>query len=191
MQNAVFAIFYLREPLASATLCKAWPYIKYGLRPYTFTPKPELMQKIEAIIRPFKLEEVKANLLRMGLHGATVSEVWVGRQRIGRQNGIGRNRNGSSGRDGFLPRVRLEMVVPDERWQEAATAIVRAAKTGKYEDGKIFVTEVVDSVHIRTGEHDMVSHAGNGAGNGGGHFHNGEHDTVGHAHDGQPSAVAV
>ena len=147
------------------------------------------MYKIEAIIRPFKLEEVKANLLRIGLHGATVSEVWVGRQRIGRQNGNGRN--GSSGRDGFLPRVKLEMVVADERWQEAATAIIRAAKTGKFEDGKIFVTEVVDSVHIRTGEHDMVSHAGNGARDTVSHFHKGEHDAVSHIDDGQHSAVAV
>ncbi len=111
------------------------------------------MHKIEAIIRPFKLEEVKASLAAMGIPGATVSEVWVQRRR--NENGHA-NRN-SSQREGFLPRIRLELVVTDERWRDTTTAILRAANTGKLEDGNIFVTEVVDAVHIRTGEHGAVS----------------------------------
>ena len=83
------------------------------------------------------------------------------------------------------------MVVADDQWHDAATVIARTARTGKFEDGKIFVTEVVYSVHIRTGEHDMVSHAGNGARDTVSHFHKGEHDAVSHIDDGQHSAVAV
>jgi nitrogen regulatory protein P-II 1 len=145
------------------------------------------MQKIEAIIRPFKLEEVKANLIGMGLHGATVSEVWVNRRR----NGNGQNHRSSPYREGFLPRVRLEVVVPNDRWQEATTAILRGAQTGKFEDGKIFVTEVVDSVHIRTGEHDAVDHIRNGERDTVNHIGAGEHDTVSHIGAGEREAVAV
>jgi nitrogen regulatory protein P-II 2 len=113
------------------------------------------MRKIVAIIRPFRLEEVKASLAAMGIPGATVSEVWVQRRR----NESGQIYRNSPQREGFLPRVRLELVVTDEQWKDTTTAILRAAKTGIFEDGKIFVTEVVDAVHIRTGEHGVPARA--------------------------------
>ncbi len=106
------------------------------------------MKKIEAIIKPFKLEEVKEALEETGVAGMTVSEV----KGFGRQKGHTEIYRGSEYTVDFLPKVKLELVVPDERTEAAVAAIVKSAKTGKIGDGKVFVSSVEEAVRIRTEE---------------------------------------
>jgi nitrogen regulatory protein P-II 1 len=106
------------------------------------------MKKIEAIIKPFKLEEVKDALGEVGIEGMTVSEV----RGFGRQKGHTEIYRGSEYTVDFLPKIKIEMVIPDERVDDAVTAIVNAAKTGKIGDGKIFVTPIDEAIRIRTEE---------------------------------------
>ena len=106
------------------------------------------MKKIEAIIKPFKLEEVKDSLGDIGLEGMTVTEV----KGFGRQKGHTEIYRGSEYTVDFLPKIKLEVVMNDDRVEAAINAIMKAAKTGKIGDGKIFVTEVKDSIRIRTEE---------------------------------------
>jgi len=106
------------------------------------------MKKIEAIIKPFKLEEVKDALSELGIEGMTVSEV----KGFGRQKGHTEIYRGSEYTVDFLPKIKLEVVLPDARLDAAVDAIVKAAKTGKIGDGKIFVSSVEDAVRIRTEE---------------------------------------
>jgi nitrogen regulatory protein PII len=106
------------------------------------------MKKIEAIIKPFKLEEVKDGLSEVGIEGMTVSEV----KGFGRQKGHTEIYRGSEYTVDFLPKIKLEVVVPDNRADAAVEAIVKAAKTGKIGDGKIFVSSVAEAVRIRTEE---------------------------------------
>ena len=106
------------------------------------------MKKIEAIIKPFKLEEVKDALGEAGIEGMTVSEV----KGFGRQKGHTEIYRGSEYTVDFLPKIKIELVLTDERVDAAVKAIVSAAKTGKIGDGKIFVTTIEDAVRIRTGE---------------------------------------
>src|ERR1700743_1190633 len=102
------------------------------------------MKKIEAIIKPFKLEEVKDALSELGIEGMTVTEV----KGFGRQKGHTEIYRGSEYTVDFLPKIKLEVVLSDERVDAAVAAIIKAAKTGKIGDGKIFVTTVNDSVRI-------------------------------------------
>ena len=106
------------------------------------------MKKIEAIIKPFKLEEVKDALGEIGIEGMTVTEV----KGFGRQKGHTEIYRGSEYTVDFLPKIKLEIVLANERVEAATTAIIKAAKTGKIGDGKIFVTPVEESVRIRTEE---------------------------------------
>ena len=106
------------------------------------------MKKIEAIIKPFKLEEVKDALGEIGLEGMTVTEV----KGFGRQKGHTEIYRGSEYTVDFLPKIKLEIVLTDERLEPAINAIMKAAKTGKIGDGKIFVSEIKDSIRIRTEE---------------------------------------
>lgn len=106
------------------------------------------MKKIEAIIKPFKLEEVKDALGEAGIEGMTVSEV----KGFGRQKGHTEIYRGSEYTVDFLPKIKLELVIADDRADAAVQAIIGAAKTGKIGDGKIFVSNVEDAVRIRTGE---------------------------------------
>ena len=106
------------------------------------------MKKIEAIIKPFKLEEVKDALGEAGIEGMTVSEV----KGFGRQKGHTEIYRGSEYTVDFLPKIKVELVLPDEHVEAALKAIVGAAKTGKIGDGKIFVSTVEDAIRIRTGE---------------------------------------
>ena len=106
------------------------------------------MKKIEAIIKPFKLEEVKDALSAIGIEGMTVSEV----KGFGRQKGHTEIYRGSEYTVDFLPKIKLEAVVADNRVDAAVSAIVKAAKTGKIGDGKIFVTTVEEAIRIRTEE---------------------------------------
>ena len=107
------------------------------------------MKKIEAIIKPFKLAEVKQALTEAGVVGMTVVEA----KGFGRQKGHTEIYRGSEYTVDFLPKVKIEIVVPDPLAQAAVDAIVEAAKTGKIGDGKIFVLPVDDVVRIRTDEH--------------------------------------
>jgi nitrogen regulatory protein PII len=106
------------------------------------------MKKIDAIIKPFKLEEVKDALAGVGVQGLTVSEV----KGFGRQKGHTEIYRGSEYTVDFLPKVRIEVVVADSLKQEAVEAIVRAAHTGKIGDGKVFVSNVESAIRIRTEE---------------------------------------
>jgi len=106
------------------------------------------MKKIEAIIKPFKLEDVKEALSGLGVEGMTVSEV----KGFGRQKGHTEIYRGSEYTVDFLPKLKIEVVLPDARAAAAVDAIVRAAKTGKIGDGKVFVSTVENAVRIRTEE---------------------------------------
>jgi nitrogen regulatory protein PII len=107
------------------------------------------MKKIEAIIKPFKLEEVKDALGEVGIEGMTVTEV----KGFGRQKGHTEIYRGSEYTVDFLPKIKLELVLTDKQVDMAVTAIVKAAKTGKIGDGKVFVSPVEQAVRIRTDEH--------------------------------------
>jgi nitrogen regulatory protein P-II 1 len=106
------------------------------------------MKKIEAIVKPFKMEDVKQALAEIGVEGMTVSEV----KGFGRQKGHTEIYRGSEYTVDFLPKVKFEIVIADDRVQKAVDAIVAAAKTGKIGDGKVFVMPMEDAVRIRTEE---------------------------------------
>ncbi len=107
------------------------------------------MKKIEAIIKPFKLEEVKDALGQIGIEGMTVTEV----KGFGRQKGHTEIYRGTEYTVDFLPKLKLDIVVPESLLQPAIEAIIKSAKTGKIGDGKIFVMPVEEAVRIRTEEH--------------------------------------
>ena len=106
------------------------------------------MKKIEAIIKPFKLEDVKEALAGLGISGMTVSEVKV----FGRQKGHTEIFRGSEYTVDFLPKIKVELVIAAAQADAAVAAIVKAAKTGKIGDGKVFVSPVENAIRIRTEE---------------------------------------
>ena len=106
------------------------------------------MKKVEAVIKPFKLDEVKESLQEIGIQGLSVIEA----KGFGRQKGHTELYRGAEYVVDFLPKVKIEVVVADDMLQQTLDAIVSAAKTGKIGDGKIFVSEVEQAIRIRTGE---------------------------------------
>jgi nitrogen regulatory protein P-II 1 len=106
------------------------------------------MKKIEAIIRPFKLEEVKEALVEEGVRGLTISEV----RGYGRQKGHTETYRGNEYRIEFVPKIKIEVIVGDSQVEKIVDAILKAGKTGQVGDGKIFIYNVEDVVRIRTGE---------------------------------------
>ena len=106
------------------------------------------MKKIEAIVKPFKLEDVKEALREIGIEGMTVSEV----KGFGRQKGHTEIYRGSEYTVDFLPKIKLEIVAADEQVERAVETIVSSAKTGKIGDGKVFVSIIEEAVRIRTDE---------------------------------------
>ena len=104
------------------------------------------MKKIEAIVKPFKLEDVKEALREIGIEGMTVSEV----KGFGRQKGHTEIYRGSEYTVDFLPKIKLEIVAADEQVERAVETIVSSAKTGKIGDGKVFVSNIEEAVRIRT-----------------------------------------
>jgi nitrogen regulatory protein P-II 1 len=108
------------------------------------------MKKIEAIVKPFKLDEVREALSELGVSGLTVTEV----KGFGRQKGHTELYRGAEYVVDFLPKVKIEVVIPEALLDKSIDAIVKAARTGKIGDGKIFVTTVEQAVRIRTGETD-------------------------------------
>ena len=109
------------------------------------------MKLLIAVIKPFKLEEVRDALTRIGVHGMTVTEV----KGYGRQKGHMEIYRGAEYAVNFLPKVRIEVVVADEHIDQTMEAVAGAAKTGQIGDGKIFVTNIEQAVRIRTGETDV------------------------------------
>lgn len=112
------------------------------------------MKKIEAIIRHFKLDDVKNALIEKGITGMTITEV----RGFGRQKGHTEMYRGTEYRVDFVPKVKMEIVVDDNKLKTAIDAIVKVAQTGQVGDGKIFVSALEDTVRIRTGEsgHDAL-----------------------------------
>lgn len=108
------------------------------------------MKKVEAIIKPFRLEEVKDALTAIGVEGMTITEV----KGFGRQKGHTEIYRGSEYTVDFLPKLKMEIVLPDEKVDAAVTAIIGAARTGKIGDGKIFVLSLEQAIRIRTEEKD-------------------------------------
>jgi len=112
-----------------------------------------VMKKIEAVVKPFKLDEVREALSEIGVTGLTVTEV----KGFGRQKGHTELYRGAEYVVDFLPKVKVEVVVPDKLADQAIEAIVKSAHTGKIGDGKIFVTTVEQVIRIRTGETDEAA----------------------------------
>jgi nitrogen regulatory protein P-II 1 len=106
------------------------------------------MKMVEAIIKPFKLDEVKEALTKAGVQGMTVSEV----KGFGRQKGHTELYRGAEYSVDFLPKVKIQVLVPDEKAQQVVETITTAARTGKIGDGKIFIIPVEEVIRIRTGE---------------------------------------
>jgi len=106
------------------------------------------MKKIEAIIKPFKLDEVKDKLNDLGIQGITVTEV----KGFGRQKGHTELYRGAEYVVDFLPKIKMEIVTADSQVEDVVNAIVKAAQTGRIGDGKIFITNIEEAVRIRTGE---------------------------------------
>ena len=106
------------------------------------------MKKIEAIIRPFKLDEVKEALLEEGVRGLTITEV----RGYGRQKGHKETYRGSEYQIEFVPKIKIEIIVDDNLVEKTVEAILRTAKTGQVGDGKIFISEITDVIRIRTDE---------------------------------------
>jgi nitrogen regulatory protein P-II 1 len=106
------------------------------------------MKKVEAIIKPFKLDDVKNDLGQLGIQGMTVSEV----KGFGRTGGKKEVYRGSAYVVDFVPKVKVEIIVPNDNLQQVVNVITEAARTGKIGDGKIFITPVDEVIRIRTGE---------------------------------------
>ena len=106
------------------------------------------MKKVEAVIRPHLLDAVKTALQDVGIVGMTVTEV----KGFGRQKGHTETYRGSEYKVDFLPKVKVEVVIPDEIVEKVIEAVLKAAKTGKFGDGKVFVSNLEEAVRIRTGE---------------------------------------
>ncbi|MEO8597209.1 MAG: P-II family nitrogen regulator [Candidatus Solibacter sp.] len=106
------------------------------------------MKKLEAIVQPFKLEDVKEALLAIGVDGMTISEV----RGHGRQKGHSETYRGQEYNVDLLPKVKVEVVVPEARWEEVLNTLSAAARTGKIGDGKVFVFDVSQAVRIRNGD---------------------------------------
>jgi len=109
------------------------------------------MKLVIAVIKPFKLDEVRDALVAVGVHGMTASEV----KGYGRQKGHTEIYRGAEYAVNFLPKIRIEVAVPSERVDKVIDAIINSAKTGQIGDGKIFVTAIDHAVRIRTGETDI------------------------------------
>ena len=112
-----------------------------------------MMIKVEAIIRHHRLDAIKEALVNQGFHGMTVTEV----RGFGRQKGQTETYRGAEYKIDFVPKIKLEIVVPREAGEKVIDAIVKAAQTGQIGDGKIFVSEITKTIRIRTGETDTAA----------------------------------
>jgi nitrogen regulatory protein P-II 1 len=124
-------------------MVKDWPQIRISQ-----TKRLSFMKKIEAIIKPFKLDDVKEALHELGLQGITVLEA----KGFGRQKGHTELYRGAEYVVDFLPKVKIELIVDDDLVEQAIDSILQAARTGRIGDGKIFVSTVEEAIRVRTGE---------------------------------------
>jgi nitrogen regulatory protein P-II 1 len=124
-----------------------------GLQSSRITTEHNLMKKVEAVIKPFKLDDVREALSAAGITGMTAIEV----KGFGRQKGHTELYRGAEYVVDFLPKVKIELVLADDQVEDCINAITTAARTGKIGDGKIFVSEVTRVVRIRTGEEDEAA----------------------------------
>ena len=138
---------------ASALFCKAqhtsWGHQRHAVN----RQRIRTVKKVEAVIRPFKLEDVKVALVEAGIIGMTVSEV----RGFGRQKGQVERYRGSEFTVEFLQKLKIEVVVEDNRVEDVVSAIADAARTGEIGDGKIFISPVESVVRIRTGDRDSTA----------------------------------
>lgn len=111
------------------------------------------MKKLETVIKPFKLEEVKTALYKIDISGMTITEV----KGFGQQKGHTELYRGAEYQIDFVPKVKIEIVLDDDRVEEAVDAIIEAARTGKIGDGKIFISNIDESIRIRTGERGKLA----------------------------------
>jgi nitrogen regulatory protein P-II 1 len=144
--NPSFIILRLRNSTGTGQSAKR--NVEANLQSDTQTPGRRSVKKIEAIIKPFKLDEVKEALQEVGLQGITVTEA----KGFGRQKGHAELYRGAEYIVDFLPKVKIEIVIGDDLVERAIDAIRRAAQTGRIGDGKIFVSNVEGAIRIRTGE---------------------------------------
>jgi nitrogen regulatory protein P-II 1 len=144
--NPSFIILRLRNSTSTGQPAKR--NVEANLQSDTQTPGRRSVKKIEAIIKPFKLDEVKEALQEVGLQGITVTEA----KGFGRQKGHAELYRGAEYIVDFLPKVKIEIVIGDDLVERAIDAIRRAAQTGRIGDGKIFVSNVEGAIRIRTGE---------------------------------------
>ena len=129
------------------TVQPACPLVSHPWR-VDFQSKESRVKKLEAIVQPFKLDDVKEALLAIGVDGMTLSEV----RGHGRQKGHSETYRGQEYNVDLLPKVKIEVVVPDARLAEVLTTLTTAARTGKIGDGKIFVFDVAQAIRIRNGD---------------------------------------
>jgi len=133
------------------SLCIVSPFNRptsRAMRAPTAVDEKDIMKKIEAIIKPFKLEEVKDAIHELGIQGMTVTEA----KGFGRQKGHTEIYRGSEYTVDFLPKLKIELVITDDLVERAVAAIIKGAKTGKIGDGKIFVSHIEEAIRIRTEE---------------------------------------
>ncbi len=122
--------------------------IHSGFEIINIVSRASFMKKVEAVIKPFKLDEVKDKLNEIGIKGITVSEV----KGFGRQKGHTELYRGAEYVVDFLPKIKLEIIIADNQLDDVVDSIMKSAQTGRIGDGKIFVTDLVDTIRIRTGE---------------------------------------
>jgi len=143
-QRAQFGSIAYTRSMARALL----PVVHAERDPLESRGGQRVMKRIEAIVKPFKLDEVKGALTEIGVSGMTVTEA----RGFGRQKGHTELYRGAEYVVDLIPKVRIEVVVPDALLEKAVIAITRSARTGRIGDGKIFVSDVAEAVRIRTGE---------------------------------------
>jgi nitrogen regulatory protein P-II 1 len=127
----------------------AFPCPSVFLEPTGYRENSETMKKIEAIVRHFKLDAIKEALASLGIQGMTVTEV----RGFGRQKGHTERYRGTEYAVDFVPKIKIEVVVPNEQLEPAIAAILEHARTNQIGDGKLFVSELTDVIRVRTGEH--------------------------------------
>jgi nitrogen regulatory protein P-II 2 len=141
----------LRAAAAGFEVVRAERHEEHGVREAAPSPRGNAMKLVIAIIKPFKLEDVRDALMAVGVHGMTVTEV----KGYGRQKGHTEIYRGAEYAENFLPKMRIEVAVASDRVEKVIEAISTSAKTGQIGDGKIFVTSIDQALRIRTGETDV------------------------------------
>jgi len=139
---------HLPDSMSVSVLEKSTWVVEMRQQPGLVDNEKKTMKKIELLIKPFKLDEVKEALANLGIYGMTVSEV----KGFGQQKGHTELYRGAEYQVDFVPKVKIEIVVNDDVVEKAVDTVIAAARTGKIGDGKVFIIDVEESIRIRTGE---------------------------------------